>query len=267
MPLSAGVHIVGEGCGRSVLVWEAAGQQLLAVAGGGRPRQRWRRATRQGGCFPLALATNGLVLCALSLCAAPSTGAHANRLGRLAALARPEPEPGEPEPEPEPEPGPEPDGYSPRSAVARYDVRLQAAVLQGFDLCAFDPVSLPPTSTITTACTPRCVERRKIGSGLPQPLKRPCGVCVHAIRARSAQQLLAAFDGWIAGVQQSHDGRLAAAAATFRQAALAAEAVQDDALRTEAAVLWSNAAECLLRRGAAHLSARAAPGLALLLGH
>ena len=61
-PLSAPVHLIGEGSQHSELLWEAVGWQLLAApGGGGTARARWQGAEQHGSSFPLALASHGLV--------------------------------------------------------------------------------------------------------------------------------------------------------------------------------------------------------------
>eukprot|EP01043_Picozoa_sp_COSAG02_P022337 COSAG02_NODE_1158_length_14185_cov_21.954778_15_plen_447_part_00 len=245
-PLSAAVHLVGEGLHHSELLWEAVGWQLLAApAGGASARDRWQRAKRDESSFPFALACHGLVLVHISVCGTASatncSGAqqevHAARRHRVGLLNA----------------GNETTADSQcaasqrtRPVVMRYDVRLQHAKVSGFMSDEFD-LSIAAAVTTDDKSQPcQLLHAKQRDHSMPQNLKRGCAACSHTARARTARMLLRAYEGWLAGADATASGDLAVAAAEFGEAASAAAGAGES---IEAAVLYSNQAECMIRLG------------------
>lgn len=243
-PLSAAVHLIGEGLHHSELLWEAVGWQLLAApAGGAGAREHWQRAKHDESNFPFALACHGLVLVHLSVCGTASasncSGAqqevHAARRHRVDLLNAEH----------------EADSQCTasqrtRPALMRYDVRLQHAQISGFRSDEFDRSTAVSVMTDDKSQPCQLLHAKQRDQSMPQNLKRGCAVCSHTARARTARMLLRAYEGWLAGADATATGDLAGAAAEFGEAATAAAAAGES---IEAAVLYSNQAECMIRLG------------------
>lgn len=270
-PLSCAVHLVGEGPQHSQLLWEAPeGWQLLpaaattAAAGGGTAadaRRRWWRPSQSQSSFPIALASHGLVLVQLSIrCAAEGgTAATAAAVARTARVIRSEllqQRGGSGSSS-----GIDMPTAARRLPIARYDVRLQCAEILGKNADGFDPSSLQQREVLLAAeveaagaeqqgqgSVARCrmQHAKQRDHSMPQNLKRGCAVCDHSARAHNAAMLLQAYESWLAGATAADAGDLGAAAAAFGQAGAAAAAAGEE---VEAGLLWSNCAECLIRRG------------------
>lgn len=236
-PLSAPVHLIGEGSQHSELLWEAVGWQLLAAPGGGTATARWRRAEQHGSSFPLALASHGLVLAQLSVRGTTTRGssagaeekalaARSHRVGSFHAKTQC-------------------DTKGRAAAIPmRYDVRLQHAQIVGFRTEEFDR---SPAIQATVDENPRpcqLLHAKQRDQGIPQNLKRGCAVCNHTARAYNARMLVRAYERWLNGAEAAAAGDLHGAAAEFGEAATSAAAAGEP---VEAGLLWSNQAECLIR--------------------